>query len=253
MTWRYAAASVLGASHRTRRLPCQDANGISVWNEGCEDAVLVIAVSDGAGGSPRAEVGSRLACETVIAEACRWLADGGRAGHLDRATIQSWIEAVSGKLGAQAAAENRAAAEFACTLLLAVIGPEAAGYAQIGDGAIVVRDGDRYRRICRPDSKWDGIPCFLTDKEALEGLTVEHRMGVDSEAALFTDGLEPLLLREGGRTVHEEMVRALLGRLRKESAGRSEPVTRELANLLAGEKIERRTQDDKTLALAMRN
>src|SRR5262245_8609022 len=62
MTWRWIGTSVVGTSHLSSDLSCQDSHGAIALDNG----VLVVAVADGAGSAPRAAEGSRCAVESCI-------------------------------------------------------------------------------------------------------------------------------------------------------------------------------------------
>ena len=62
MTWKAIARSAIGTSHQKQRLPCQDYGDYKILNQ-----TLVGAVADGAGSAKYADIGAKLAVETVLA------------------------------------------------------------------------------------------------------------------------------------------------------------------------------------------
>ena len=99
--------------------------------------------------------------------------------------------------------------ELACTLLLAVIGTESAMFAQLGDGAIVIRNGQCYEPVFWPEAnEYANATHFLTDdqySERLEFLTVTNAI---NEVAVLSDGLQRLALDFGSRSGFAEFFRA---------------------------------------------
>ena len=74
-----------------------------------------------------------------------------------------------------------------------------------------------------------------------------------AELALFTDGLENLVLHKANRTVHAPFFDTMFPTIRESHAtGEDLELSRALARYLATPKINERTNDDKTLILATR-
>jgi hypothetical protein len=65
--WLYSGASVIGQSHLTSQIPCQDKFSYKVSNDG---RWLSVAVSDGAGSALNAEAGAEITstifCEELL-------------------------------------------------------------------------------------------------------------------------------------------------------------------------------------------
>src|SRR5262245_5755401 len=59
--WDVVAASAIGSSHEQRGHPRQDAFAIAIAGD-----AAIVALADGLGSSPRAEVGASIACEAVV-------------------------------------------------------------------------------------------------------------------------------------------------------------------------------------------
>jgi serine/threonine protein phosphatase PrpC len=194
--WKYGFASVLGTSHAKTGAPLQDACGAEVMPDAAGARVLVAVVSDGAGSAAQAQIGSRLACDLFLADVKDYFASGGTVAQLTREFIVRWIARFQQAVQQQAAAQP--IVEYASTLLAAVIGPESAVYFQLGDGAMVAatRDqADDYAIICWPQQgEYANTTNFLTDADAAEKcFFVRHEQRVE-EVALFTDGIQNLVL-----------------------------------------------------------
>jgi hypothetical protein len=146
--------------------------------------------------------------------------------------------------------------DFACTLLAAVIWPDRAIYFQLGDGAIVSsrREApDRYAVVCWPQQgEYANMTNFLTDDDAGEKVYCELKSGAVDEVALFTDGIQRLALDFRAQTAYEPFFAPMFNWLRASADGRSVELSNSLTVYLASEKVNSRTDDDKTLILATR-
>ena len=70
--WRTLSASVAGTAHTRVGEPCADASAVRVLKGADGGPLLVAVAADGAGASPRAKDGARLACEAILEQARRW-------------------------------------------------------------------------------------------------------------------------------------------------------------------------------------
>jgi hypothetical protein len=93
---------------------------------------------------------------------------------------------------------------------------------------------------------------FLTDDRALDHLQLLVQQPAADEVALFTDGLQMLLLQFDTRKAHGPFFEQMFAQLRKEPVGESERLTRALQEFLESPGVNSRTDDDKTLVLATR-
>jgi hypothetical protein len=249
MSWRYIAASVVGTSHVGQVLPCQDACLAATVDE---DLLLLVA-SDGAGSAAFSHEGSRITCDTLLEEATRHVQCGGNVASLDSNTLDLWLEAVVRRLHIQAAARDVGVRELACTLLLALLGPNASAFVHLGDGGIVAwRDGDYVPVTWPSGGEYANTTFFLTDDNALDRLQVQLAAPPVDEIALFSDGLQMLALQYDTHRAHTPFFRPMFARLRAEGPGESVALTGLLAEYLGSPVINKRTDDDKTLVLATR-
>jgi hypothetical protein len=249
--WRFAAASVVGTSHEKQQRPCEDAHRCEVLRTAAGEDVLVAFVSDGAGSAKRAEAGSQLACSLALDEVRNLLAAGGGIAGVDVPFLTDWLARLRAEVTVRAEAEGLRPREFACTLLGAVVGPESSTFFQIGDGAIVVSNEDEYRWIFWPASgEYENSTFFATEANAPEHLQHAYVEQPIDDLALFSDGLQRLVLDFRHRTAPAPFFRSMLSWIR--SADREEPVSDRLSEHLSSSLINDRTDDDKTLILATR-
>ena len=242
--WRYLGASVAGTSHIQRDIPCQDSHESQIIG----DHTVVIAVADGAGSAERAEEGSRAAAHTATA----FIADQLRAAQPDRA--EAWNALLAQALKeARSALEQLAGANLklvATTLLLAVATPEWLATAQLGDGGIVGEFRfEELRVFSRPgNAEYINETVFLTSPDFLNQAHYTVSAAEDlTGIALFSDGMQLLAIQYADNTAHKPFFVPVF-----EFAARPGSKVEELVEFLRSERVCERTDDDKTLSIAVR-
>lgn len=252
--WRYAFNSVAGTSHIRRKLPCQDAGDCRVVTAANDEQVLIAIVSDGAGSSARADYAAQQACALFFENATRLFANGGSVRDATHDFFSVWVKAFQAAIAAQAKEEDLSIYEYACTAAAAIVGEQAAAFFQVGDGAIVVNgESDEYDWVFWPEKgEFANETSFLIGVGTFYTAQYEFVTGRIEELALFTDGLELLLLNMAGQTVHSPFFRMAFAPLRQSPSGHDEKLSQSLAVFLASDEVNDRTSDDKTLILATR-
>src|SRR5262249_11022537 len=131
----------------------------------------------------------------VIGKTLADLREGLIAAKIERDSVLYWLEEARKELRKEAEQRETTVRDLACTLLLAIVGEQAAAFAQIGDGAIVTRYDDAYRPVFWPQGgEYANSTNFITDDDfddSLEFASFEERI---DELALFSDGLQRLAL-----------------------------------------------------------
>jgi hypothetical protein len=164
--------------------------------------------------------------------------------------IRAWVSVAHSDVEQAATEHNVAPRELACTLLLAVLGPNNSAFAQIGDGVIVAGENDLLSHIFWPSSgEYQNTTFFLCEDKYAENLRVEIRPPVQ-EAALLTDGLQMLALKYADQTVHAPFFAPMFNALR--AADDFGALAGPLRAFLDSPQVNARTDDDKTLILATR-
>jgi hypothetical protein len=139
----------------------------------------------------------------------------------------------------------------ACTALLVVVGPTSAVFAQLGDGAIVIGQGQDYRTIFWPEpTEYANATDFLTDDSFPEAMRFETLTDSIGEVAALTDGLQRVALDFTARTAYSGFFRPLFSELR--TAPDLESLAEPFHKFLDSDRLNERTDDDKTLVLAVR-
>jgi len=251
MSWRYAHAIVPGPSHFTKGRPCQDFGFVEALPNAVGKELLIAAVSDGAGGALKAEVGAELACVTLHGALRDWASASHSVCDLTQSQIHAWIERVQEAVAHHAKTSSLDMFQYSCTLLFAIAGPDGALFVQVGDGAMVTENGSAYGYVFWPESgEYNNITYFVTDKDACDHVRMEVRPGPPQALGLFSDGFERLLLQFDTRTARSDIFRVLFDRLSGEPAGYSSKVADELDSFLRSPALVARTYDDRTLILA---
>jgi hypothetical protein len=253
--WRYAYASVAGTSHDKNGSPCQDAGSCRVVEASQGGPVLLAMASDGAGSARRSQEGARLAVALFLdefGEACR---ERG-INAIDRPFILAWLTKLRRRIWARAARAGTRAGDYACTALGAVVAEDRAVFFQIGDGAIVIsarQDAGAYEWVFWPQhGEFANTTNFVTQRDAGRALEIEMHMGAIDEVALFTDGIERLVLDLRAKTAHSPFFRPLFGWLARTEPAEASAASPALVNYLCSKQVCDRTDDDKTLIMATR-
>lgn len=252
MRWRYAAASVEGTSHVRDGRPGQDAHHCSILLEPT-GPVLVAIVSDGAGSASHGGTGSAFLCSRLGSRVATNLPAHAA---VDGAWLRGAVHETRTMLLAEAAKANLPARQFAATLLCAVLAEDWSAFAQIGDGAIVVPESGTqdWNWLFWPQrGEYANSTSFLTDSTANNALQVEFIPGGLEEVAMFTDGLQHLVLDYADQTVHSPFFERMLGPVRvSESSGEDVALSGRLADYLRSPTVMARADDDLTLVMATR-
>jgi hypothetical protein len=247
--WDVLGVSVVGAGHVRGGQVCQDAHRWRCLPGG----VLVVAVADGAGSVPQAEVGSVRAVEVAITTGADRLGDPARLAPDGWAALLTDVFRTARQAVEQeAAARCEPPGNLASTLLLVFVTPTTIAAGQIGDGAIVARFGENdWRAITRPPAtEYCNETTFLTSGPALPALQTVVQTGEVTGLAVFSDGLQMLALRMPQGEPHVPFFAPLLRFVtRVDDPARGEARLREF---LQSPRVVQRTDDDLTLVLAAR-
>ena len=240
--WKSLAESVRGTSHVATNLECQDVCRVCRVGE-----FLVLVCADGAGSATHAALGATTACDSITQSAQRILSGGGE---LTETMLYAWAAVAHTDIEEKAKSASVSPRELACTLLVAVLGPTASAFAQIGDGVIVTGDADQYTHVFWPDNgEYQNTTYFLSESSYAEHLRVAIQPAA-TEVAILSDGLQMLALKIADKTVHSPFFLPMFKALR--SAADESALAGPLRTFLDSPAVNARTDDDKTLILATR-
>ena len=246
MNWVILGESVAGTSHITRNLPCEDAHSFCHFGRDKEN--LAVVVADGAGSALHGQIGAALVCRELVQR----LTDPERTG-FSREEFVSVILSIQQIIAVEAANLDVEPRQLACTSLVSIVFPEYAVFAQIGDGAIVVRSEETcsHEVVFWPEPEgYANCTNFITDEDFEKHLHFERRDVPPIELAIFTDGIQRLALDFSTKAAFSGFFFPLFGGLSQ--ACEPTELSPHLVAFLTSERVNSRTDDDKTIVLAAR-
>ncbi|WP_295428748.1 PP2C family serine/threonine-protein phosphatase [uncultured Thiodictyon sp.] len=252
MTWHHSGLSVRGSGHARTGTPCQDAQSILAT-----DTLLILAVADGAGAAEHAALAAELATARALCwfQEARPLPAGAAAWE---AELRDLLVDLHLSLMAEAERLGCPACDLACTFLLALVTPDALVGIQVGDGAIVYRrppgdaTGDLALLTAPHQGEYLNETVFLISDTYLQDAQFAYREGAPDGIVVFSDGMQMLALEMKARppVPHAPFFDPLFNFVR----GQPDADQREgqLRAFLESERVCAKTDDDKTLVIAVR-
>jgi Protein phosphatase 2C len=265
LAWRILGASVTGTSHLRMGRGCDDAHLARVVG----DDILLLAVADGAGSASQSARGAAAVVRTAIEHAEAELAKQNK--HIEQeqwqnilqGILQAAHQTIQNLLQSEAANNEQASWEhfeqhesnqfslrdFATTLLVAVVTRQWTAIAQVGDGVAVAHydDGSVVSLYARPPQRYINETDFISDPAYLSNAVYTIKPGTGLKGiALLTDGLELLATTFPEHAAHPAFFLPFF-----KFAASSDATEEELRQFLGSERVNSRTDDDKTLLLAV--
>jgi Protein phosphatase 2C len=254
VTWQALQVRLQGSSHVSTNVPCQDyclCESFLLFGSG--PPVFLALLADGAGSTSDGGVGAKIACDTLRLAIRDWIDDRkGLNLLISRPLIEKWLAHSRKEISDHANALGKTLRDFACTFLGCVIIEERAVYFQIGDGAIVAFDKntERYEPIFWPQNgEYANTTHFLSDSSYLDKVFIDSDRTAPGEIALFSDGLQQLLLTFSTKTAHQPFFHktfSLLRYSRKSLTCLQSDLEKTFQNLI----VTKRTDDDISLIIA---
>jgi len=250
VSWRVVATSQPGTSHTSSGKPCEDSCWAQVHRTASGLPLLSIFVSDGAGSASNGGEGADEAIQAA-------------AKYLDKYVSQSefglndqWavgcITAVREHVYQLAALKGLVARDFACTFLGVIVLPSAALVFQVGDGGVVLDAGNGLELAVEPmTGEYANMTHFVTDDDAVTILKSRVYQASVTKLAVFSDGLQRLALNMASNTPHEPFFAPFYKVLSTVGEDKEDELTGALVDFLNSDRVNERTDDDKTLALAL--
>lgn len=212
--------------------------------------VLTIFVADGAGSAAKGLEGAATAVQTAVSYLAA--AMRGPGFELTESLAPACLEAVRTAIDGQAATDALQARDYACTFLGLVSSKEKTLAFQIGDGAIVLDVGAGLELTAPPmTGEYANMTHFVTQPDYLEVMAQKIYQGRTQRAAVFSDGIQRLALNMAQGTPHEPFFTPFFDVLAKATAQQEDMLQSQLAAFLASPQVNERTDDDKSLALAV--
>jgi hypothetical protein len=253
VTWRYVDGCAVGTSHLETQTPCQDRCACTVVDSRDGGEVFVSVLSDGAGSAARAEAGAEIVCSKLIGLVGEALFETSDLDGVTDELVRSWFLEVREAIRLQAREDDAQIRDYAATALLAIASDHQALCAQIGDGGIVLRRApdDPFEVAIWPDGgEYANETFFVTDDAAPERIAI-RRYDYVHDLVAFTDGLQYLALEHATKSAFGPFFEPLVKTVR-DLAGSNGAARTSLLAFLNSETINRRTNDDKSLAVGCR-
>lgn len=229
---------------------CQDSCWALVESVPNVPPTLSMFVSDGAGSALRGGEGADHAIEAAADFVTKKLSSN-EFGISDDLAV-GCVMAVRERIYAIAEREGLKARDYACTFLGVLSSSLGTLVMQIGDGGVVLDVGNGLEVPVVPMSgEYANMTHFVTDEDAIDVLVAKGFSSKASRVAVFTDGLQRLALNMATNTAHEPFFAPLFNVLANAPAEQADQLEGALFNFLNSESVNERTDDDKTLALAV--
>lgn len=250
--WNWVSASCRGTSHERAGVRLQDAKSCFV-PKGIRKDIFVAIISDGAGSAAFGGQGASLVCR-ALGVAVRRHFKAERELPTD-AQIESWVDSARDLISTVADRREALPRDFAATLVFVISDGNSAVIGHIGDGCAVLKDESLSKWVAPlwPDhGEYASTTTFVTDDPAPK-IRMNRYAGAVSALVLFTDGLERLALDFVSRQPFERFYEGVCRPLFENSiVGRDHVLSEELRRYLGSNLINARTDDDKTLVLAVK-
>ena len=256
--WRVAEATAAGSSHLRNNIPNQDAVDYRLVEFGYGQ-VAVVAIADGAGSAPRSDEGSRIAVRAAVASIVDGINKRPAAvfgESMAESLVRDAIKRAKDEVVRYGRRENVDARELAATLIVAVANDSLLTAAQVGDGAVIAFDigaGAATTLCAAHTGEYANETTFITSHSRPDRVaSVGHASGYDYDAlALITDGLQNLALNMPEREAFMGFWNPILNDLVQ--TDEPEAVSARLHTFISGERVQSRTMDDITIAIATRH
>lgn len=243
--WEMISASVVGTSHLRLGLPCQDAHGCRVLENGA-----MAAVADGLGSAAKADEGARQAVDTALDTLERALHTHSPVNAQDWGGVlaNAFFQARQ-RLEQTAEMIALPLREYGTTLLVAVVTVDGLAVGHLGDGAVVaLLEDERLETISPPQrGEYANEVMPLTAPNALDLVRFSISHTPVKAIALLSDGLQNLCINAITGAPYAPFFSPFFEGISQvvDAAEASE----QLAEFLASERIGLKTDDDKTLVV----
>lgn len=249
-SWNYFLASVKGTSHNASGLPKQDSVMVSTFSVD-NNEYLVGVVADGAGSAKYSDASSKFICKYFIKRTKNWL-KRKELKDLTQENIGNWFidfkKIINRSVKAYKIESSR---EFATTLLYVVLSKNYNIFVQIGDGAISVGDDTNFECVFWPQNgEFINTTSFATEENSENKFMFKVSEETVEKLAMHTDGIELIALNMKNQKPYLPFFTPFFNALYKLKAfGYSENLSKQAETFLQSDKVNQKTDDDKTLLM----
>lgn len=249
-SWTWAAASCRGTSHVKRNVRRQDAFSCSCGTN--DGKTLIAVVSDGAGSARMGGEGASLICRTLMTKAKQF--NFFHSELPSDETLWEWIYVARQRIAQ--AAETRAleARDFAATVILSISSGENTLVAHIGDGSAVAQcsETNEWTALSWPTQGQYASSTFFVTDDPEPKLNISRSNIPVSALAIFSDGVERLALDMAAQKPFKPFFDGMIRPIASTRAeGFDQRLSQQLSSYLNSDTVNSRTDDDKTLILAV--
>lgn len=251
--WSWASARSIGTSHLRAGKGCDDF-GACIEVTGLSNSALIAVASDGAGSASFSAIGAWITSRVFVSRAVHFIKSGEQVGDLTISTIKEWLDGIRDHIGSAARRRDATPRDFAATLVGVLAGSTQTAFIHVGDGGSVFRTlgaADWEIGTWPEQGEYASTTFFVTDdpEPNCRFLLIDAPV---NELALFSDGIERLVLDFASRRAFSPFFNRVFEPLSGSAAGRDRALSRKLRQFLDGPSVCTRTDDDKTLILAKR-
>ena len=249
-SWTWAAASCRGTSHIRRNVRRQDAYSCSYGTN--EGKTLIAIVSDGAGSAVMGGEGASLICRTLMTRARQF--DFSQDELPSDETLWEWINVARQRITRAADARELKRRDFAATVIMAISSGANTLVAHIGDGSAVARyeGSEEWTALSWPSQGQYASSTFFVTDDPEPKLNISRSDTLVSALAIFSDGVERLALDMAAQKPFKPFFDGMFRPIATAAAdGCDQKLSMQLTSYLNGDAVNARTDDDKTLILAV--
>ncbi len=247
--WQAITARATGTSHVASGATCQDRETFRLVDDADGGEAAIGIVCDGAGSARYAETGAEIVSNALRTIAGSFVSEYGSSA-ITPIDMREWILDIRQRVCNQADAQETDCRDYACTLLFAIASDAHTICGQIGDGAIILKEGSELRVAIWPDNgEYANHTFFVTQEDSHQSLHLA-KLGPVTDFMLFSDGLQRLALNEAQKTAHSGFFEPLISTVR--SSIEPEVTKSRLEAFLHSDRINEKTDDDKSIVIACR-
>ncbi|MDY0294803.1 MAG: PP2C family serine/threonine-protein phosphatase [Acholeplasmataceae bacterium] len=240
---KFYGASVVGTSHLASETPCHDAHGIRILPN---HLGYIACVSDGMGSAKAAEIGSEVASTFVLDYLYDYLDEKMTDDEVIDLIKDAYIKTHE-KLKDEAVNRELTIKDLNATLLVFVSLGHRQFYGQVGDCSMIGKKDDTYTVLVEQQrGEYANATYSICDLISVENGIYKKLEDVYPMVALMSDGIESISISLRDKVVSHLFYDPFFNAFMHPNF-QQEHVTDALKRFLSSERINKKTDDDKTL------